>query len=85
VGKLCEFVLGIVGCRAAGGQHSNDYSLWIIDYLRIPALAGYVLNRPLDFQAVSQLHHRKNILFAISAKLQKLFVNRYNQAFFTNS
>ena len=39
----------------------------------------------LASQAVSQLHHRTIILFAISAKLQKLFINRYNQAFFTNS
>ena len=41
--------------------------------------------RPFGCQAVSQLHHRTIILFAISAKSQKLFVNRYNQAFFTNS
>ena len=46
---------------------------------------GRLLPDPFDFQAVSQLHHRTIILFAISAKLQKLFVNRYNQAFFTNS
>ena len=35
-------------------------------------------------QAVSQLHHRTIILFAISAKLKKLFFNRHNEAFFTN-
>ena len=34
---------------------------------------------------MSQLHHRTIILFAISAKLQNLVVNRYNQTIFTKS
>ena len=46
---------------------------------------GGQINRSLHCQSVSQLHYRTIILYAISAKLQKLFVNRYNQAFYTNS